>query len=95
MKDFLEDPEIFLIKNLLCSRSVELENVFSKTFHHLPSTNSALCRGQSRLTNITDNEGCVRYPTEGNNSSHELTTAMHHLTNCLAATIVSYCLQLV
>ena len=69
---------------------------------HLPPTTQstihlrmyALCRGQSRLTNITDNEGCVRYPTEGNNSSHELTTAMHHLTNCLATTIVSYCLQL-
>ena len=55
---------------------------------------SALCREQSRLTNITGNEGCVRYPTEGNNSSHELTTAMHHLPNCLAATNVSKSLQL-
>src|SRR3989344_4427105 len=36
-------------------------------------------RGQSRLTLVTGNKGCVRYPTEGNNSSHELTTAMHHL----------------
>jgi len=27
-----------------------------------------LWAGQYRLTLITDNEGCVRYPTEGNNS---------------------------
>ena len=37
--------------------------------------------GQSRLILITDNEGCVRYPTEGNNSNHELTTAMQHLSS--------------
>ena len=49
------------------------------TEHNRTEPIYALCRGQSRLTNITDNEGCVRYPTEGNNSSHELTTAMHHL----------------
>ncbi len=53
------------------------------------SAGTVLCRGQSRLTLVTGNEGCVRYPTEGNNSSHELTTAMHHLSNCLAATKVS------
>ena len=35
---------------------------------------SSPVRGQSRLTNITGNEGCVRYPTEGNDSNHELTT---------------------
>ncbi len=40
---------------------------------------SSPVRGQSRLTYLTDNGGCVRYPTEGNSSSHELTTAMHHL----------------
>ncbi len=43
------------------------------------SSPSSPVRGQSRLTLITDNEGCVRYPTEGNGSNHELTTAMHHL----------------
>ena len=45
------------------------------------SSPSSPVRGQSRLTRITGNEGCVRYPTEGNNSNHELTTAMHHLSN--------------
>ena len=50
--------------------------------------------GQSRLTLVTGNEGCVRYPTEGNNSNHELTTAMQHLSNCLAAIDVSAYLQL-
>lgn len=44
---------------------------------------SSPVRGQSRLTNITDNGGCVRYPTEGNSSSHELTTTMHHLPSTL------------
>src|SRR4029078_5499229 len=39
--------------------------------------------GQSRLTLVTGNEGCVRYPTEGNGSNHELTTAMHHLSYTL------------
>ena len=58
------------------------------------SSPSSPVRGQSRLTCKTGNAGCVRYPTEGNNSSHELTTAMHHLTNCLATTKVSSCLQL-
>ena len=50
--------------------------------------------GQSHLILITGNEGCVRYPTEGNNSSHELTTTMQHLSNCLAATEISLRLQL-
>ena len=59
------------------------------------STPSSPVRGQSRLTYKTGNVGCVRYPTEGNNSSHELTTAMHHLINCLATTKVSSCLQLI
>jgi len=44
------------------------------------SSPSSPDKGQSRLTLVTDNEGCVRYPTEGNNSNHELTTAMHHLS---------------
>ena len=48
-----------------------------------------LSREQSRLTNITGNEGCVRYPTEGNNSNHELTTAMHHLSSRLARVLLS------
>ena len=48
-----------------------------------------LLRGQSRLTLITGNRGCVRYPTEGNSSNHELTTAMQHLSIRLAATNVS------
>ena len=43
----------------------------------------ALLRGQSRLIRVTGNEGCVRYPTEGNDSNHELTTAMHHLSYTL------------
>src|SRR4029077_16860542 len=47
------------------------------------SSPSSPVRGQSRLTNLTDNEGCVRYPTEGNGSNHELTTAMHHLSYTL------------
>ena len=40
--------------------------------------------GQSRVTLVTHDKGCVRYPTEGNSSNHELTTAMHHLLSCLA-----------
>ena len=35
------------------------------------------------MTLVTHNEGCVRYPTEGNDSNHELTTAMHHLSYTL------------
>ena len=58
------------------------------------SSPSSPVRGQSRLTYKTGNEGCVRYPTEGNNSNHELTTAMHHLPNCLATANVSAGLQL-
>ena len=50
--------------------------------------------GQSRLILITGNGGCVRYPTEGNNLSHELTTTMQHLPNCLATIDVSAYLQL-
>src|SRR3989344_3957810 len=50
---------------------------------------SSPVREQSRLTIKTGNGGCVRYPTEGNNSSHELTTTMHHLPNCLAKAKVS------
>src|ERR1041385_5665524 len=53
------------------------------------SAPSSLVRGQSRLTYKTGNAGCVRYPTEGNNSSHELTTTMHHLPNSLAGALVS------
>ena len=45
--------------------------------------------GQSRVTLVTHDKGCVRYPTEGNSSNHELTTAMHHLSTCLAMAIVS------
>ena len=48
-----------------------------------------LLRGQSRLTLITGNRGCVRYPTEGNSSNHELTTAMQHLSSRLSAAHVS------
>ena len=47
------------------------------------SSPSSPVRGQSRQTLITGNEGCVRYPTEGNDSNHELTTAMHHLSYTL------------
>ena len=47
------------------------------------SSPSSPVRGQSRLTLVTGNEGCVRYPTEGNDSNHELTTAMHHLSYTL------------
>ena len=50
--------------------------------------------GQSRVTLVTHDKGCVRYPTEGNSSNHELTTAMHHLSNCLARAIVSLGFQL-
>src|SRR3989344_7232407 len=45
---------------------------------------SSPVREQSRLTCITGNGGCVRYPTEGNSSNHELTTTMHHLSSRLA-----------
>ena len=47
------------------------------------SSPSSPVRGQSRQTLVTGNEGCVRYPTEGNGSNHELTTAMHHLSYTL------------
>ena len=47
------------------------------------SSPSSPVRGQSRQTLVTGNEGCVRYPTEGNDSNHELTTAMHHLSYTL------------
>jgi hypothetical protein len=46
-------------------------------------------RGQSRVTLVTHDEGCVRYPTEGNNSNHELTTTMQHLPTSLARALVS------
>src|SRR3990167_4753086 len=32
------------------------------------SSPSSPVRGQSRLIRVTGNEGCVRYPTEGNDS---------------------------
>jgi hypothetical protein len=41
------------------------------------------------VTLVTHDEGCVRYPTEGNNSNHELTTAMQHLPTSLARAPVS------
>ena len=45
---------------------------------------SSPVREQSRLAiKATDNGGCVRYPTEGNSSNHELTTTMHHLPSTL------------
>src|SRR3990167_8638686 len=49
---------------------------------------SSPVREQSRLTYKTGNGGCVRYPTEGNSSNHELTTAMHHLPTRLAGALV-------
>ena len=55
---------------------------------------SAFWAGRSRLTLITGNRGCVRYPTEGNSSNHELTTAMQHLSIRLAATDVSASLRM-
>ena len=54
----------------------------------------ALRAGRSRLTLVTGNRGCVRYPTEGNSSNHELTTAMQHLSSRLATTSVSRDLRL-
>ena len=60
-----------------------------KTIIRITLDNSVLCAEQSRVTNITHDKGCVRYPTEGNSSNHELTTAMHHLSTCLARAIVS------
>ena len=48
---------------------------------------SSLVRGQSRLEHLTDNGGCVRYPTEGNSSNHELTTTMHHLCYTLEGSL--------
>ena len=50
---------------------------------------SELWAGQSRVTLVTHDKGCVRYPTEGNSSNHELTTAMHHLPMSLARALVS------
>ena len=58
------------------------------------SSPSSPVRGQSRLTLVTGNEGCVRYPTEGNNSNHELTTTMHHLPNTLEGILLSQDVQL-
>ena len=49
---------------------------------------SSPVRGQSRLTLVTGNEGCVRYPTEGNDSNHELTTVLSPIL-LLARTILS------
>jgi hypothetical protein len=66
-------------------------------FFLLPASFSfllALRAGRSRLTLITGNRGCVRYPTEGNSSNHELTTAMQHLSSRLSATNVSAGLRL-
>ncbi len=37
----------------------------------------------SRMTLITYGRGCARCPTEGNDSRHELTTAMHQLIHRL------------
>ena len=54
----------------------------------------ALLWGQSRLTLITGNRGCVRYLTEENSSNHELTTAMQHLSSRLATIHVSADLRL-
>src|SRR5262249_5050825 len=55
-----------------------------------PTSRSHIVRaGRSRLTLVTGNRGCVRYPTEGNSSNHELTTAMQHLSSRLSATDVS------
>ena len=58
------------------------------------SSPSSPVRGQSRQTLVTGNEGCVRYPTEGNSSNHELTTAMQHLSSRLSAIHVSADLRL-
>ena len=52
------------------------------------SSPSSPVRGQSRLILITGNEGCVRYPTEGNDSNHELTTVSSPLL-LVARTILS------
>jgi len=52
------------------------------------SSPSSPVRGQSRLILITGNEGCVRYPTEGNDSCHELTTVSSPLL-LMARTILS------
>ena len=46
------------------------------------------------MTLVTHDEGCARYPTEGNSSNHELTTTMQHLSNCLARASVSGSFQL-
>ena len=62
---------------------------FKLKISHLCFRKNALNTGQSRLTLVTTNEGCARYPTEGNNSSHELTTAMQHLPTSLARALVS------
>src|SRR3989338_7428551 len=53
------------------------------------SSPSSPVRGQSRLILITGNEGCVRYPTEGNDSCHELTTVSSPLL-LMARTILSF-----
>ena len=55
---------------------------------------TTLWAGRSRLTLVTGNRGCVRYPTEGNSSNHELTTAMQHLSSRLSTTHVSAGLRL-
>src|SRR3990167_2239293 len=52
------------------------------------SSPSSPVRVQSRLIRVTGNEGCVRYPTEGNDSCHELTTVSSPLL-LVARTILS------
>lgn len=51
-----------------------------KNFYKIYNDNYEQWARQSRMILITYNKGCVRFPTEGNNSSHELTTTMHHLS---------------
>ena len=69
----------------ICSTKNSLQNT---------QCSSEQITGQSRVTLVTHDKGCVRYPTEGNSSNHELTTAMQHLSIRLAATDVSASLRM-
>ena len=79
-------------RNLLARARKQLANgnrqsgltLFTYCYLLIATNSCAQITGQSRVTLVTHDKGCVRYPTEGNSSNHELTTAMHHLLKSLA-----------
>ena len=80
----------FLSKAIYCPVGLHKLSL-SPSLNFLQNTqwSSEQITGQSLVTLVTQDKGCVRYPTEGNSSNHELTTAMHHLSTSLARAIIS------